>query len=408
MSTIQVIDIGKAYKKYTSHWSRLMEWILPFSKPRHQLIWALQDINFEVHQGEAVGIVGINGAGKSTLLKVITGTTKPTTGNVEISGRIAALLELGMGFHPEFTGRQNVFMAGQLAGLSVPEITKLMPEIEAFAEIDEYIDQPIRIYSSGMEIRLAFSVATAIRPDVLIVDEALAVGDAYFQHKSFARIKEFKKKGTSILLVSHDKTAIQSLCDRAVLIENGKLIKVDKPNILMDYYNAIILGKERKNIAINNEGHNIKTIHGSKEATITSVGIFNTEDQLLKDIQTGEKAYILINVSIRKKISELNIGFLIKDKYGQEIYGTNTHNHGIKLEQLDENMAISCRIDLEMNIGPGNHSISVAAVKSGVRHERNYEWIENAYVFTVHNIDQPDFVGTASIPTEFSLKITNE
>ena len=155
----------------------------------------LQDINFSVNPGEAVGIIGINGAGKSTLLKMITGTTQPTTGSVHITGRVAALLELGMGFHPDFTGRQNAFMAGQLLGYSVEEIARLMPEIEAFAEIGDYIDQPVRVYSSGMQMRLAFSVATAIRPDVLIVDEALSVGDAYFQHKSFDRIRQFREAG---------------------------------------------------------------------------------------------------------------------------------------------------------------------------------------------------------------------
>jgi lipopolysaccharide transport system ATP-binding protein len=194
MGTITVTNLGKAYKQYPSRWSRLAEWLLPGDKPRHNLHWVLQDINFTVNPGEAVGIVGINGAGKSTLLKMITGTTQPTTGSVQLTGRVAALLELGMGFHPDFTGRQNAFMAGQLLGFSVEEIARLMPNIEAFAEIGDYIDQPVRVYSSGMQMRLAFSVATATRPDILIVDEALSVGDAYFVHKSFGRIKQFRGK----------------------------------------------------------------------------------------------------------------------------------------------------------------------------------------------------------------------
>ncbi len=164
MGTITVSNLGKAYKQYLTRWSRLAEWVLPGRKVRHTLTWVLQDINFMVKPGEAVGIIGINGAGKSTLLKMITGTTQPTTGSVHITGRIAALLELGMGFHPDFTGRQNVFMAGQLLGYSVEEIVRLMPDIEAFAEIGDYIDQPVRVYSSGMQMRLAFSVATARGP----------------------------------------------------------------------------------------------------------------------------------------------------------------------------------------------------------------------------------------------------
>ena len=225
MGTVRVEGLGKAYKQYPTRWARLAEWVLPFASTRPALHWVLRDISFRVAPGEAVGIIGINGAGKSTLLKIITGTTQPTTGHVELTGSVAAMLELGMGFHADFTGRQNVFMAGQLLGLGVEEISQLMPEIEAFAEIGEYIDQPVRVYSSGMQMRLAFSVATARRPDILIVDEALSVGDAYFQHKSFDRIRQFRRAGTTLLIVSHDKQAIQSICDRAILLDGGRLAK---------------------------------------------------------------------------------------------------------------------------------------------------------------------------------------
>ncbi|HNX72479.1 ABC transporter ATP-binding protein, partial [Rivihabitans pingtungensis] len=202
MGAIQVTGLGKAYRQYASRWGRLAEWLLPGARPRHQEKWVLHDISFAVAPGEAVGIVGINGAGKSTLLKLITGTSQPTRGTVSLQGRVAALLELGMGFHPDFTGRQNAYTAGQLIGLSAEDIHALMPEIEAFAEIGDYIDMPVRVYSSGMQMRLAFSVATCKRPDILIVDEALSVGDAYFQHKSFNRISEFAKQGTTLLIVS--------------------------------------------------------------------------------------------------------------------------------------------------------------------------------------------------------------
>jgi lipopolysaccharide transport system ATP-binding protein len=198
MGSIHVAGLGKAYKQYPNRWSRLAEWLLPAGGPRHKLKWVLQDVSFQVAPGEAVGLIGINGAGKSTLLKLITGTTQPTTGGVQMQGKVAALLELGMGFHPDFSGRQNVVMAGQLLGLSIEEIAQLMPQIEAFADIGDYIDQPVRVYSSGMQMRLAFSVATARRPDILIVDEALSVGDAYFQHKSFDRIRQFRKEGTTL------------------------------------------------------------------------------------------------------------------------------------------------------------------------------------------------------------------
>ena len=192
-SSISVKNISKCYKIYPSRNARLKEWLIPFKKKCHEEKWVLRDISFEVGQGEAIGIIGMNGAGKSTLLKIITGTVMPTTGSVKFNGTVSALLELGLGFHPDFTGRQNVYMSGQLLGYTTEEIEQCMQEIEEFAEIGKAIDAPVRTYSSGMQVRLAFSVATMKRPDILIVDEALSVGDAYFQHKSFGRIKEFQK-----------------------------------------------------------------------------------------------------------------------------------------------------------------------------------------------------------------------
>lgn len=248
MGHIRVTGLGKAYKQYPSRWSRLAEWLIPFSPIRHRQHWVLQGVEFEIAPGEAVGIVGVNGAGKSTLLKMITGTTQPTCGQIQLEGRVAALLELGMGFHADFTGRQNAVMAGQLLGMPIEEIEALMPEIERFAEIGEAIDHPVRTYSSGMQMRLAFSVATARRPDILIVDEALSVGDAYFQHKSFDRIRSFRKAGTTLLIVSHDRSAIQSICDSAILLENGRVAMHGTPEAVMDYYNALLAEREGQTV----------------------------------------------------------------------------------------------------------------------------------------------------------------
>lgn len=194
MPVIAVQNLGKAYKQYPNKWARLLEWMLPYANQRHHLHWVLKDIAFELQPGEALGIIGVNGAGKSTLLKMLTGITQATTGSIAIRGRVAALLELGMGFHPDFSGRQNVLISGQLLGYTAAQIEALMPEIEAFAGIGDYIDQPVRVYSSGMQVRLAFSIATAIRPDILIIDEALSVGDTEFQHRSYDRIRRFRSR----------------------------------------------------------------------------------------------------------------------------------------------------------------------------------------------------------------------
>ncbi|HGC3862899.1 TPA: O99 family O-antigen export ABC transporter ATP-binding subunit [Escherichia coli] len=221
--SIYVKNVGKAYKYYDSKWKRIFEKLTPGKAILHSKKWVLRNISFTINPGESVGIVGVNGAGKSTLLKLLTGTTQPTEGTIQICGRVAALLELGMGFHPDFTGRQNVYMSGLMMGLSREQISHLMPEIESFADIGNYIDQPVRIYSSGMQMRLAFSVATAYRPDILIVDEALSVGDSRFQAKCFSRIAEFKKAGTTLLLVSHSASDIVRHCDRAIFLKNGSI-----------------------------------------------------------------------------------------------------------------------------------------------------------------------------------------
>lgn len=248
MGSISVSNLGKAYKVYPTRFSRLKEWLVPCSKPCHTIKWVLQDINFSVKRGEAVGIVGVNGAGKSTLLKMLTGTTQPTSGSVQTTGSVAALLELGIGFHPEFTGRQNVYMAGQLLGYSAAKIASLMSEIEAFADIGDYIDHPVRIYSSGMQVRLAFSAATMIRPDILIVDEALSVGDACFQTKCYQRIAHFKAQGTTLILVSHSVGDIVKHCDRAILLSEGRVVVDDSSRIVTNHYLGCLVGKSAQEI----------------------------------------------------------------------------------------------------------------------------------------------------------------
>jgi lipopolysaccharide transport system ATP-binding protein len=399
MSTITVTALGKAYKQYPTRWSRLAEWMIPSSKIRHTLKWVMQDVSFTVNAGEAVGIIGINGAGKSTLLKMITGTTEPTTGSVKVTGRVAALLELGMGFHPDFTGRQNVFMAGQLLGYSVEEIRSLMPEITAFAEIGDYIDQPVRVYSSGMQMRLAFSLATARRPDVLIVDEALSVGDTYFQHKSFDRIRELRKQGTTLLIVSHDKSAIQSVCDRAILISEGKLAMEGEPEAVMDYYNAMIAERESKTVRQKiTDGGKVQTVSGSGEATIEDVALLNEKDEVLDVVNVGQPVKLKISVKIHSDIPDFVVGYIIKDRLGQAVFGTNTHHMKRDLKMLRGGTETGLTFLFPANLGVGTYSIAIGLHASESHLERNYEWRDLAYVFNVINADKESFVGVAWLP----------
>lgn len=400
MGTIQVIGLGKAYKQYPTRWARLAEWALPGRSPRHQLKWVLRDINFTVHPGEAVGIVGINGAGKSTLLKMITGTTQPTTGSVELTGRVAALLELGMGFHPDFTGRQNVYMAGQLLGYTVDEITRLMPEIESFAEIDSYIDEPVRVYSSGMQVRLAFSVATAVRPDVLIVDEALSVGDTYFQHKSMDRIRAFAKEGTTLLIVSHDAIAIQALCNRAILLNSGKLEMVGEPQTVMDYYNAMLAEREGKN-TVRQEATpaGVQTISGSGEAAVTDIALLNRRGSPAECVEVGEPVTLQIEVATHAPLERLVLGYIIKDRLGQPVFGTNTHFLKCDERGVPAGQRLTYSFSFEANLGEGTYSVSTAIADSASHLTRNYEWRDLAIVFKVINASHPGFVGHSFLPT---------
>ena len=404
MGTISVRNLGKAYKRYPNRWSRLIEWMTPFGKPRHQLNWVLQNVNFDIKAGEAIGIIGTNGAGKSTLLKMISGTSHPNSGEIQITGRVAALLELGMGFHPDFTGRQNVFMAGQLLGYGVDEIARLMSKIEAFAEIGEYIDQPVRFYSSGMQMRLAFSVATAHRPDILIVDEALSVGDAYFQHKCFDRIREFREEGTTLLIVSHDKMAIQSICDRAILLNGGGVALEGKPEVVMDYYNALIADKENQTVRQEAlESGKVQTISGTGECQIESIALL-ANNQATDMVQVGQAVSLKVEVACEQDVSSLVFGYMIKDRVGQSVFGTNTHHLGKEMLNLKAGDRLELLLNFTANLGPGTYSLAVALHAHDSHLSKNYEWRDHALVFSVINSSQDHFLGVNWLPPELEIR----
>ncbi|MGA9222049.1 MAG: ABC transporter ATP-binding protein [Pseudomonas graminis] len=397
MSLLRAKDLGKAYRTYRSEWQRIGRWLGIKSAPREEH-WVLQHINFEINAGEAIGIVGQNGAGKSTLLKMLTGTLQPTTGSVEVHGRIAAILELGMGFNPELTGRQNVYHAAGLMGFTTQQIDEVMDEIEAFAEVGEYFDQAVRTYSSGMQMRVAFAVATAKRPEILIVDEALSVGDSYFQHKSFDRIREFQDQGTTLLIVSHDRSSIQALCDRVLLIEGGTVIKDGAPEEVMDFYNAIISEKENATVQVHKLADgSVQTRSGSGEATIESLALYNEVDAPVEFVSVGQSLSLKIKVSVNSPIPELVVGYMIKDRLGQPIYGTNTHHLDKKMGALEGDTQLEYVFRFDANIGVGSYSIAVALHTADTHLNANYEWRDLALVFNVINADKIPFVGSAWI-----------
>lgn len=406
MPSISVQGVGKAYKKYSSPWARFREWFTPFGGSRHTTTWVLNDISFQVERGQALGIVGMNGAGKSTLLKMIAGTLQASTGQVKVHGKIAALLELGIGFHPNFTGRQNAIMAGQLLGYSSAQLQTLMPEIEAFAEIGAYIDQPVRIYSSGMQVRLAFSVATVIRPDVLIIDEALSVGDVYFQHKSFNRIREFRTQGTTLIFVTHDKGVIQAICDRAILLDQGRLLLEDKPDVVMDYYNAMLANRQGHAIdqKQGSDGEKV-TVSGNKLAVVKHISLQNSLGQAKEVIEVGEMVRLHIEVVTNEVIPELVLGYLIKDRLGQAVFGTNTFHLKQIARDVMKGAYLTYDFEFYANLGVGSYSITTSLHDSDTHINNNYQWQDRALLFEVINTKQAHFVGIAWLDTTLESNV---
>jgi len=394
MSLLSVKNLGKAFRNYRSELQRFARWFGVPIKPSEEH-WVLRHISFDIQPGEAIGIIGQNGAGKSTLLKMITGTLQPTEGQVQVNGRIAAILELGMGFNPELTGRQNVFHAAGLMGFSADQIQQAMPGIEAFAEIGEYFDEPVRTYSSGMQMRVAFAVVTACRPEILIVDEALSVGDAYFQHKSFNRIREFQEQGTTLLIVSHDRSAIQSLCDRAILLEGGTVIKDGNPEEVFDFYNAIIAEKENSTVEVKQlENGKTQTSSGTGEARVEEIGLYNSSGEVVEFVGVGDPIELRIKVKVYQPIESLVLGYGIKDRLGQVMYGTNTWHTEQVINHPQAGGEYQFTIAFPANLGVGSFSIQTALVDRDTHLTANYEWRDMALVFNVINIDKKTFAGS--------------
>lgn len=383
MNNITVKKVGKAYKYYHSKWLRVIEKLTPSSSLRHTKKWVLRDISFEIKPGESVGIVGVNGAGKSTLLKLLTGTTKPTQGSIEINGRVAALLELGMGFHPDFTGRQNVYMSGLMMGHTRDTISKLMPEIERFAEIGDYIDQPVRIYSSGMQMRLAFAVATSSRPDILIVDEALSVGDSKFQAKCYSRIADFKKQGSTLLLVSHSASDIVKHCDRAIFLKNGSIEMDGTSRDVTNRYLDELFGKNNNDPSVKGNSdtitdnnlsfEDIEDVYhtrpgyrndeyrwGNGGATIVDYDIQCNGNKYPSNIESNELTDFYIKIYFENDFDSVVPGILIKTLDGLFLYGTNSFlaSEGKNTNRVSRGDVRIFKFSFPLNLNQGDYLLS--------------------------------------------------
>ena len=404
---LSVQNICKTYLDYESNFKRFASW---FSKNKEEknVKTVLKDVSFDVGAGEVVGLIGQNGAGKSTLLKIISRTLKPSSGRVTSGAKISSILELGMGFHGDLTGRQNAYQSCSLMGYSKEQIDEIIAYIEDFAEIGEYFDYPVRIYSSGMQMRLAFSVVTANRPDILIIDEALSVGDVYFQHKSFDKIKEFKSLGTTLIIVSHDSGAIKSICDRVILLEKGQILKDGEPEAVLDYYNALISKKQDVQISqITLQNGKTATVSGNKKACIKNVEILDAAGKKIQNLEVGKKIKLKVTVQANENLPSLVLGYQIKNRFSQVVYGTNTYHLKQALKNLKKGEEYDFSFEFDANLGVGSFSVTIALHDSDNHLQNNYEWRDNAIIFNVVNFSKPDFVGLAYLEPNLEIKRIN-
>lgn len=394
-TAIKVANISKCYQIYDKPHDRLKQFFYPrlqrwFGKAPKQYFrefWALKDVSFEIKKGETVGIIGCNGSGKSTLLQLICGTLHPTAGSIETKGRIAALLELGSGFNPEFTGRENVYMNATILGLSRTEIDACFDDIVTFAGIGDFIEQPIKIYSSGMMVRLAFAVIAHVNADILVVDEALAVGDAFFTQKCMRFLRNFMQTGT-VLFVSHDTGAVVNLCSKAILLDQGEVIKIEAPKNVTEYYLAIILKQQEEaakmhSIAsteknIESRAFNSEQALGSGGAKIISVELLDRQGKPLLLSIGGEEVILSIKCLVCNSIASPIIGFQFRDRLGQVIFAENTFSCQF-LQSVKEGDKLVANFEFNLPVLPtGDYSLGVAIADGTQYSHIQLHWIHDA------------------------------
>lgn len=381
---VNVKSLGKCFHIYEKPQQRLLQLLRGSKNKYYREFWALNDINFHVDRGETVGIVGQNGSGKSTLLQIICGTLQPTLGTIETRGRIAALLELGAGFNPEFTGRQNAILNAQILGLSPDEIKERMHEIENFADVGDFFDRPVKTYSSGMYVRVAFAVQACVTPDILVVDEALAVGDEKFQRKCYDRFEQLRDQGTSILFVTHSTTIIERFCQRAVLLHMGNVHGVGPSNQIVDQYHALLYADERSYLKhLNRAQEALESTNEVKQtalldenksqdhqvtqeevstslANITTVELYNKNGEPAEHFAPKDRVIFNLNIEAHSDIEALQAGISIKTVEGVHAWGTSTLYTDQNIKPVKKGAKYTITFEFELNLSPGTYFISAA------------------------------------------------
>lgn len=408
---IKVTRVSKQYRLFTSPRQRLLNFMLPWLKSTYTSHQALTEVSLQLRRGESLAVIGANGAGKSTLLKMLAGISHPSSGEIAIRGSVGAIVELGLGFHPDFTGRQNVRASLVMQGLSSAAASNLLDDINDFSELGAYFDRPVRTYSSGMQARLAFATATSIKPDTLIVDEVLSVGDAYFQGKSIRRIELLLAGGTSLLFVSHDLAAVKRLCNRALLLDGGA-VAADGPVLkTLDQYNALMARTASRGSALNATQSLVRqqawlpgsTRSGTGEVTIEKVEVRNDRGESVALIMSGATLCIHVSARVNAPVDELCVGISIRDRLGQTVYGTNTYHHSKLRRHLQRNATVSTRFNLTAHLGEGQYVLSVSAHRGAVHTEGNFDWLDNCLAFDVINATKPGFIGACNLSASVDI-----
>ncbi len=391
---VLVQSVSKLYRLYKRPLDRIRE-LSPFQANKlHTDFWALRDIGFTVEKGETLGIIGPNGCGKSTLLQIICGILPATQGRVVAQGRIAALLELGAGFNPEFSGRENVLLNGEIMGLSRGEVERALPSIAAFAEIGEFLDQPVKEYSSGMYVRLAFATAIHVEPDILIVDEALAVGDAVFANRCVRKFEELRQRKVTVLFVSHDLGLVKQLSDRAILLVNGRIHAQGEPRDVVNRYIGLVLERQRadQDVAARPAGLTSGFRHGDGASQIGEVQILNSHGEPARSVASGEAVRVRVRCRFEHAASEPIVGILIRSRTGMDVYGTNTGVEQIALGSFERGDELQLEFRFDCWLAAQEYTLTVATQNTdGTSHD----WLDDVLAFEV--VDSRAIAGVTNL-----------
>jgi ABC-type polysaccharide/polyol phosphate transport system ATPase subunit len=409
MPAIQVRYLSKKYQIYHRRGDKLREVLRLARKPLHMEFWALRDVSFELEAGQTLGIIGQNGSGKSTLLQILAGIMRQSRGDCLVNGKVSALLELGSGFNPQFTGRENVFMNGAILGLDTRQMQKRFDAIAEFAEIGAFMDQPVKTYSSGMFMRLAFAVAVNVDPDILLIDEALSVGDLVFQHRCMHRMNRLRAAGKTIVLVTHDLGAVVKFCNRALLFDHGTLLEDGSPDAVVQKYRALTFERERRYGQFEGEENapaeslnalrgkampiarsipHVDHRFGNGDATLLGVDLLDETGQPTLEVFGGQEVIIRVSVRFNQDVAQPILGYTLRDRLGVEISACNTSHAGKILPPARRGQLYTTDFGVELpDLASGSYSISPAVARGNVLRHDMCDWIDNALVFSVQASD---------------------